>query len=83
MDQHPIAVYLAPLDSPDFASSDFDLLGYVKVCLIGYSFAHAGELLEAVKMILNGIRKETLQAIFLDWMERLRACIVTNGDYIK
>jgi hypothetical protein len=49
--------------------------------LAGRSFAHAGELLEIIRVVLNEIRKETLQAVFLDWMERLRECIVINGDY--
>jgi hypothetical protein len=34
-----------------------------------HSFAHAAELLEAVKMVLNGMRHEILQAVFFDRME--------------
>jgi hypothetical protein len=29
--------------------------------------------------ILEGIEKVTLQAVFLDWMERLGKCIDSNG----
>jgi hypothetical protein len=53
-----------PPYSPDFAPSDFDLFGDVKHCLAGASFADAGELREAVAMILTGIEKTTPDAVF-------------------
>jgi histone-lysine N-methyltransferase SETMAR len=72
-----------PPYSPDLAPSDFYLFGYVKGCLAGNAFADADELLDAVQRILEGIEKATLQAVFLEWMERLEKCIDTNGEYVE
>jgi hypothetical protein len=43
------------------------------------AFDNADQLLAAVEGILEGIEKVTLQAVFLDWMDRLRKYIATNG----
>jgi hypothetical protein len=71
------------LYSPDLAPSDFYLFGYVKRCLAGLSFEDADRLLAVVGGVLKGTEKVTLQAVFLEWMDRLRKCIATNGDYIE
>jgi hypothetical protein len=63
--------------------SGFYLFGYVERCLAGVSFDDAYQLLAAVKGILEGIEKLTLQAVFLKWMDRLRKCIATNGEYTE
>jgi hypothetical protein len=68
---------------PDLAPSDFYLFGYVKGCLAGLSFEDADQLLAAVEGVLEGIDKVTLQAVFLEWMARLRKCIATNGEYTE
>jgi histone-lysine N-methyltransferase SETMAR len=70
-----------PLYSPDLAPSDFYLFGYVKRCLAGLSFEDADQLLVTVEGAFEGIGKVTLQAVFLEWMDRLRKCIATNGEY--
>jgi hypothetical protein len=72
-----------PPYSPDLAPSDFYLFGYVNHCLAGAFFADAGQLLEAVKTILIAIQKMTLEAVFLEWMERLQKCIDTSGEYTE
>jgi histone-lysine N-methyltransferase SETMAR len=72
-----------PPYSPDLASSDFYLFEYVKRCLAGLSFEDADQLLAAVEGSLEGIEKLTLQAVFLEWMDRLRKCIATNGEYTE
>jgi hypothetical protein len=54
----------------------------VKNRLAGASFADTDELLEAVMIVLDEIEKVTLEAVFLEWMDRLRRCIITNGEYI-
>jgi hypothetical protein len=51
-------------DSPDLASSDFYLFGYVKRCLTVLSFKDADQFLAAVEGVLDGIEKVTLQAVF-------------------
>jgi hypothetical protein len=57
---------------------DIHLFGSVKGSLAGRSFADASEFLKAVEVILDGIENGTLQAVFLDWMERLKECIAIN-----
>jgi hypothetical protein len=72
-----------PPYSPDLAPSDFYLCGDVKRCLAGLWFEDANQLLAAVEDVLEGIEKVTLQAVFPEWMDRLRKCIVTNGEYTE
>jgi hypothetical protein len=69
-----------PPHSPDLTPSDFYLFGYVKRCLTGLSFEDADQLLAAVEGVLEGIEKVTLPAVFLEWMDRSRKCIGTNGE---
>jgi hypothetical protein len=69
-----------PPYSPNFALSDFCLFEYVKRRLTSLSFEDGDHLLAAVEDVLEGIEKVTLQAIFLEWMDRLRKCIAINGD---
>jgi hypothetical protein len=70
-----------PPYSPDLAPSDFPPFDSIKGCLAGLSFENSDELLERVRRVLRGIEKVTLRAVFLEWMERLRKCIITNGEY--
>jgi hypothetical protein len=35
-----------------------------------------------INAILVGIERVTLESVFLEWMERLRRYIDTNGDYV-
>jgi histone-lysine N-methyltransferase SETMAR len=72
-----------PRYSPALAPSDFCLFGYVKRCLAGLSFEDVDQLLAAVEGALEGIEKVTLQAVFLEWMDRLRKYIATNGEYTE
>jgi hypothetical protein len=51
--------------------------------LAGLSFENADELLERVQGVLRGIAKVTLRAVFLEWTERLRKCIPTDGEYVE
>jgi hypothetical protein len=61
-----------PPCSLDLAPSDFYLFGYVKRCLARLSFEDDDQLLAAVEDVLEGIEKVILQALFLEWMDRLR-----------
>jgi hypothetical protein len=74
---------LPPPHSPDLVPSDFYVFGNVKRCLAGLSFEDADQLLAAVEGVLEGIQKVTLQAVFLEWMNRLRKCTGTNGEYTE
>jgi hypothetical protein len=72
-----------PPYSPDLAPSDFYLFGYLKRCIARLSFEDADQLLAAVEGVLEDIEKVTLQAVFLEWVDRLRKCIATNGAYTE
>jgi hypothetical protein len=72
-----------PPYSLDIALSDFYLFGYVKGCVVSPSFVDADELCEAVRGILNSTQKVTLQAVFLELMDRLRTCIQVNSESTK
>jgi hypothetical protein len=72
-----------PPYSSDLAPSDSYLFGYVKRCLAGLSFEDTDQLLAAVEGVLEEIEKVTLQAVFLEWMDRLRRSIATNGEYTE
>jgi hypothetical protein len=69
--------------SPDLVPSDFYLFMYVKKCFAGLSFEDADQLLAAVEGVPESIEKVTLQAVFLEWMDRLRKCITSNGEYTE
>jgi histone-lysine N-methyltransferase SETMAR len=72
-----------PPYSSNLAPSDFHFFGYTKRCLAGLSFEAADQLLAAVEVVLKGIEKVTLQAIFLEWMDQFRKHIATNGEYTE
>jgi hypothetical protein len=72
-----------PPYSLDLAPLDFYLFGYVKRCLAGLLFEDADQLLAAVEGVLEYIEKSTLQAVFLEWMDRLRKYIAANGEYTE
>jgi hypothetical protein len=72
-----------PPYSLDPASFDFYLLVHVKRCLSGCLLADADQLLQTILALLNGIEQATIQAVFLEWMERLRKSTQVNRDYIK
>jgi hypothetical protein len=59
-----------PPHSLDLALSDFYLLRYVKGCQEALSFGSADEPIEAVQGVREYIEKKTLQAVFLEWMDR-------------
>jgi hypothetical protein len=40
-------------------------------------------LLIRIRAILTEIPRETLNAVFLEWMERLQKCMQVNGEYVK
>jgi hypothetical protein len=77
---------LHPPYSPDLASSDSFLFGYGKGKLMGYRAETPSELLVRIRVILAEIPREALNAVFLEWMERLQnACryMVSMSDELK
>jgi hypothetical protein len=57
--------------SPDLAPSDFSFFpfGSVKGKLMGYRAETPSELLVRIRVILAEILRETLNAVFLEWMD--------------
>jgi hypothetical protein len=71
-----------PPDSPDLATLGFFLFGSVRRKLMGHHAESPSELLTGIRVIVSEIPRETLNAGFLEWMERLRKCIDTHGEYV-
>jgi hypothetical protein len=71
-----------PPYSPDLAPSEFFLFGDVKRKLIGYRAESESELVVRIRVILAEIPWDVLNAVFLEWMDRLQQCLETNGDDI-
>jgi hypothetical protein len=71
-----------PTSSPDLTPSDFFLFGYVKEKLMGHRAETPSELLFRVRVILAEIPRETLNAVFLEWMERLQKYVQVDGEYV-
>jgi hypothetical protein len=57
--------------SPDLAPSDSFLFGHVKGKLMGYRAETPSELLVCIRVIMAEIPRETLNTVFLEWMEWL------------
>jgi hypothetical protein len=57
--------------SPDLAPSDFSRFGYLKGKLMGYRAETPSKLIVRIRVIMAEIPLETLNAVFLEWMERL------------
>jgi hypothetical protein len=68
---------------PDLAPSDLFLFGDVKGKLMGYRAETPPELLVRIRVILAEIPRETLNAVFLEWMERLQKCMQVDGEYVE
>jgi hypothetical protein len=70
------------LYSPDLGPSDFFLVGYVKGKLMGYRAETPSKLLVRIRAILAEIPRKTLNAVFLEWMERLQKCVQADGESV-
>jgi hypothetical protein len=65
-----------------FGTLGLFLFGYVKGKLMGYSAEIPSEILVRIRVILAEIPRETLNAVFLEWMERLQKRVQVDGEYI-
>jgi hypothetical protein len=70
-----------PAYSPDLAPSDAFLFGYVKGTLMGYRAETLSEFLVRIRVILAEIPPETLNAVSLEWKERLEKCVQVDDEY--
>jgi hypothetical protein len=71
-----------PSYSPDLAPSDFSLFGQVKRKLMGYRAESESELLVGIGVTLAEMPPDVLNAVCLEWMDRLEKYFEINGDYI-
>jgi hypothetical protein len=51
--------------------------------LMAYRAETPSELLVCIRVILAEIPRETLNAVFLKWMERLQKRVQVNGEYVE
>lgn len=72
-----------PPYSPDLAPSDFFLFGFLKTSLEGQNFTSPEELLESVRGILQSIPREMLLGAYSEWVNRLKKCIESGGEYVE
>jgi hypothetical protein len=81
MKQVPHSLY-----SPDLARSDFFLFPFSFLATSkkadGYRAETPFELLVRIRVILAEIPRETLNAVFLEWMDRLQKCVQVDCDYV-
>jgi hypothetical protein len=70
-----------------FGTLGLFLFGYVKGKLMEYRAETPSELLVRIRVILAEIPLETLNAVFLEWMdgwiERLQKCVQVDGEYVE
>jgi hypothetical protein len=71
-----------PPYSPDLALSGFFLFSYVKGKLMVYCAGTPSEPLVRIRVILAEIPRETLNAVFLEWMEQLQKCMQVDVEHV-
>jgi hypothetical protein len=49
---------------------------------MGYRAETPSEFLVRIRIILAEIPQEILNAVFLEWMERLQKCVQVDGEYV-
>jgi hypothetical protein len=62
---------------------DFWLFGYLKGVLQESSFDELDELLSTIQEIFRGFDRETIEAVFQEWMIRLQKYLYGNGEYVE
>jgi transposase len=63
-----------PSYSPDLASYDFFLFGYIKGKLMGKQYETPEDLVSEVRNIIEAIRPDVLKSVFKSWKGRLLDC---------
>jgi hypothetical protein len=66
-----------------FGTLGLFVFGCVKGKLMGYRVETPSELLVRIGVILAEIPREILNAVFLEWMERLQNCMQVDGEYVE
>jgi hypothetical protein len=58
------------------------LFGFVEGKRMGYRTETPSEVLVLILVILAEIPRETLNTVFLEWMERLQKYVQVDGEYV-
>jgi hypothetical protein len=82
LEQNAMKRVLYRASSRDLAQPAFDLFCNVKQLLVGQEFPDGEALLRRINAILGGIEKVILENVSLEWLERLRRCVNTDGEYV-
>ena len=72
-----------PPYSPDLATSDFFLFGYLKMRLEGKFFSSDDELFEVTCNILQDMPHTILYDVFHEWIRRLERCVELKGENVE
>lgn len=80
--QNGLDFWKHPAYLPDFAPSDFYLFCTIKQYLKGKEFESEDEIFDTIVKILNGISKDELLFVMVEWKRRPEACISNGGEYI-
>jgi histone-lysine N-methyltransferase SETMAR len=72
-----------PPYSPDLAPCDFFLFGYLKEKLKGMTFESERELVFEIERILKKIPAPMWKSVFANWMDRLRNCVDSGGEFVE
>jgi hypothetical protein len=81
LEAHRVTRLQRPAYSHNFAPTDFFSFGYLKEKLSGFNCRSLEELKSAIASNFNEIDKETLVAVFVSWIERLKWVIRKKRRY--
>jgi histone-lysine N-methyltransferase SETMAR len=82
-DPKNVTTLYQPPYSPDLSPPDYFLLPKLKMKLKELNFADVAEIQEAITDELKKFQKEEFSAAFQKLYDRAKACIYTNGAYLK
>jgi hypothetical protein len=70
-----------PAYSPDAAPSDFFLFDQLKGEMAGFTASSPADILSKIRRIFQEISKETLMAVYDEWITRLERIPERKGEY--
>jgi hypothetical protein len=72
-----------PAFSPGLAPLYFEPFGKVKITLMAARSNNNDKRRQGAMRVLNGILREELEAVVVQWLKRLDACIQQGGEYVE
>jgi hypothetical protein len=80
---HGIPVVQQPPYSPGMAPCDFWLFPQVKTVLKGKRFEDTDAIQKNVMSTLHTIPKDSFKKCFLQWQDRWKQCVSSQGEYFE